>query len=75
MPSFPSVSEQMAVLTRGVVDLHVRTELVSPTSVPFNVYVLWIFAYWLFAFVMLPLASYVNDAVSTGTRYPDALFG
>jgi tyrosyl-tRNA synthetase len=25
--SFPSVSEQMAVLTRGIVDLHVKTEL------------------------------------------------
>src|SRR4029078_215943 len=27
MSSFPSVSEQMAVLTRGIVDLHVKTEL------------------------------------------------
>jgi tyrosyl-tRNA synthetase len=27
MSSFPSVSEQMAVLTRGIVDLHVKSEL------------------------------------------------
>src|SRR5579871_753243 len=27
MPSFPPVAEQLALLTRGVVDLHVRTEL------------------------------------------------
>lgn len=27
MPSFPSVSEQMAVLTRGIVELHVKGEL------------------------------------------------
>ena len=27
MPSFPPVSDQMALLTRGVVDLHVRAEL------------------------------------------------
>ena len=27
MPSFPPVAEQIALLTRGVVDLHVRTEL------------------------------------------------
>ena len=27
MPSFPPVAEQLALLTRGIVDLHVRTEL------------------------------------------------
>src|SRR5438445_12037417 len=36
MPTFPPVSEQLALLTRGVVDLHVRAELEERLTISKN---------------------------------------